>query len=68
MKIETLVKREEISVVLSNALRNEGIDTVEKLGKMTMKEMAVLLRNFYLTHRYGRHLVDEIPMLLRRIK
>jgi len=68
MKIETLLKRQEISVVLSNVLRNEGIDTVEKLSKMSMKEVVSLFRNFTMTHRYGHHLIDEMPTLMKYIK
>lgn len=68
MKIETLVENEKISVVLGNALRNGGIDTTEKLGNTKMKDVMHVLREFYATHNYGRRLVDEMPVLMKRIK
>ena len=66
MKIETLMKRERISILCSNILRNAGIDTVEKLSKKTAKEIVDIVRNTKLTS--GCRILREISDIMCLIK
>lgn len=66
MKIETLVKRERISVLCGNILRNAGIDTIEELGKKTTKEIVNIVRSTKLTS--GSRIIREISDIMCLIK
>lgn len=66
MKIETLVKREKISVLCGNILRNAGIDTVEELGKRTVKEIVKIVRSTRLTA--GSRIIREINDIMCLMK
>lgn len=66
MKIETLMKRERISILCSNILRNAGINTVEDLSKKTAKEIVDIVRSTKLTN--GCRILREISDIMCLIK